>query len=276
MSSSLKTIRNVFENEVNCVTICENEGATGHERWTVINIKDHGTARRFLDVYEKAGISVDDGDFRCYSVGDEYHVMYPYLRERPLRDFYMGGALTVAECEEICRNLIIACMTCGLPAPMLYLALRQGLVHLAVDRSVYLSYMFDLKDLDENITEKECVHACAEILREILEVKAKQKADSYILLEKKIMRESYVRFTELYKDLEVAGERKRNFNILGQIRYWFESHKDVLFRILLVVVTLLVIFTLITLITNAIFGDIPWMRLFIKSFEKIGLESLLQ
>ncbi len=276
MSLTLRTIRIVFENEVNAVTICENEAVSGQERLVVINVKDHQTARRFLDVYESAGISIEESNARCFSVGDEYHIIYPYLRERPLSDFYMGNALSVPECEEICKNLIIACMTCDLPMPILYLILKQGQVHLSVDRSVYLSYMLDLRDLDNSITERDCVHVCAEILKDILEVKAKQKADSYILLEKKIMRESYVRFTELYKDLEVASEKKHGFHIIAQIKGWFEDHKDSIFRVLAVVVALLVIFTLVTLITNAIFGDIPWMRLFIRSFEKIGLESLLQ
>ncbi len=276
MSLRLNTIRFVSENEVNSIQICENEDNPGQELWTVLDVKDHATARRFLDVYENSDIPEEDWKVQSYSIGDRYRIIYPYVRERFLNDFYMGNALSVPECEDICKNLIISCMTCGLPFPILYLALKQSQVHLAVDKSVYLSYMLDLKALDESITEPECVHACAEILKDILEVKARQKADSYVLLEKKIMRGSYTRFTELYKDLTVAGKRKHKFHFIAAIRYWFEDHKDMLFRILAVIVVLLVIFTLVTLITNALFGDIPWMRLFIRSFEKIGTESLLQ
>ena len=37
-----------------------------------------------------------------------------------------------------------------------------------------------------------------------------------------------------------------------------------------------VIFVLASLLTQAIFGNVPWLRFFIRSFNVIGTESLLQ
>ena len=275
MSIRLHTLRVVKENPVCDISICENKDDPGRGMLTVIDVKNHELVRKFLSVYEAEGVPKEQ-NMTYFSSEGKNRIVFPYVRERPLKDFYMGEALSVEECEEICRNLIIACMTSDLPAPVLYLILTQDQVHLAADFSVHLSYMIDLTYLDTGIREADCVQACAEILRDILEVKAKQKVESYQLLLKKTHRHSYMTFTELYKDVETASIRRRKRNIFALIKYWFEDNKDRLFRVLIVVVTILVIFTLITLLTNAIFGDVPWLRLFIRSFETIGLESLLQ
>ena len=276
MSMRLHTVRKVAETASCDILVCENEDDPGLGYLTVIDVKDHKVIQRFLSIYEKANVPQEERNMIYFSAEGKNRVVYPFVRERPLKDFYMGRVLSVEECEEICRNLIMACMTCGLPAPVLYLVLTQGQVHLSADFSVYLSYMIDLTEIDESIGEADCVRVCAEILRDILEVKEKDKAQSYALLQKKTRRASYLTFTELYKDVEIAGVRRRKRNIFALLRYWFEDNKDRLFKVLIVVVTLLLIFTIVTLLTNAIFGDVPWLRLFIRSFEKIGLESLLQ
>lgn len=276
MSMHLTTVRVVLRNEVNEVLICENADDPGHELFTVIDVKDHERVRRFLNVYETCNNPRATQKMQYFSDEGKYRIIYPYVKERPLHRFYRGDVLSIEESEEICKNLIISCMTDDLPWPILYLVLTQQQVHLAADRSVYLSYMIDLSELDETITERECVVACAKILLELLDSKSKQKADSYVLLSKKTQRESYIFFTELYKDIDVAGAQSRKGKFLDAIRFWFKDNKDRLFRILLVIAIIMVLFTLISLITNALFGDIPWLRLFIRSFETIGLESLLQ
>ncbi len=136
--------------------------------------------------------------------------------------------------------------------------------------------MFDLSEIDETKTERDCVVACAKILLHLLDVRVAQKADSFILLSKKSHRESYTHFTELYKDIDVAAAHSRKRNIIAALRYWFLDNKDRLFRVLIVICVVLVIFTLVSIFTNAIFGEVPWLRMFIRSFEVIGLESLLQ
>ena len=276
MSMRLETVRKVVENEVNDISICKNVSNPTQELHTVIDVKDHATIRTLLGIYEKEDERCKDSDMLYFSAEGKNRVVYPYVKERPLKDFYMSDALSLPECEEIGKNLVLTCMTSELPYPLLFLALKQAQVHLAADRNVYLSYMLDLTDLDAYKEEKDCVRLCAEIVRDILSEKEKSKADSYVLLFKKTQRNSYLRFTELYRDLDVAGAKERKRNLIAAFWYWFGDNRDRLFRILFVVVAILAIFTLITLITNAIFGDVPWLRFFIRSFETIGLESLLQ
>ena len=120
---------------------------------------------------------------------------------------------------------------------------------------------------------------CAKILIRLLEPAVNQyrrRANSYILLQKKADKRAYDRFRDLYKDLKLASVRVKKRNIFTRIRIWFERNRDTFFRIILVISIALAVFVILTFLTNLIFGDVPWLRLFIRSFDKIGLESLLQ
>ena len=147
---------------------------------------------------------------------------------------------------------------------------------MASDRSISLRYCVDLSEVDETIGEMECVRECAKILLDILSSKADRRANSYILLQKKTDRNTYFHFTELYKDVRAAMTPKRGGGILLRIRLWALRNKDTIFRVLFRVSIVLAIFVVLTFLTNLIFGDVPWLRLFIRSFERIGLESLTQ
>lgn len=270
----LKSVRTVLVNESCEILVCENLNDTNRAYSTVIIVKEHELVGRFLKAYENSGGK--NGRVETYASGGRYLIVYPYERERPLKTFCVGGAMSLQECEEICINLIIACMTCELPWPILYLVLTQDQVHLAADGGVYLSYMIDMSSLDETKTQKDCVVACARILLRVLESKAERKADSYVLLNMKTERESYETFPELYKDVEVASVSNRNNGLLVRIIGLFTDHKDQIFRVFLMICVLLLVFTVVTLLTNAIFGDVPWLRFFVSSFEQIGKESMLQ
>ncbi|MBQ9633334.1 MAG: hypothetical protein IJV04_10570 [Lachnospiraceae bacterium] len=266
----------VQSNESGDILVCEDLNDSVRTKYTVIVLNDHSLVRRFLQIYHDADYLPKEQEYEYFSSEGKYLISYPYVRLRPLSSFYMGKLMTLEEAEEISRNLVVACMACGVPWPILYLMLKQDQVHLMQDMSIHLSYMIDLTELDEEITENDCVVECARILLSILGARTDKKADSYVLLEKKIGRQSYSRFMELYRDIEIAGVSNRRRGLLRQIRAWLIRNKDNLFRVLLIVSLILLIFTIISLITNAIFGDVPWLRLFIRSFEKIGLESLLQ
>ena len=148
---------------------------------------------------------------------------------------------------------------------------------MARDGSVYLSYGMDLSYLDENITEKDCVSLCVnDILKMLAQKQENIRWDLRILLTKRNERNAFTRFTDLYRDVDLVAGRHRKSGFLRRIILWFEDNKDQLFRVLLVISIILVVFTLVTFLTNAIFGDVPWLRFFIRSFERIGTESLVQ
>ncbi len=272
----LKCIRVIEKTPANDIMVCQDLNSAEESLYTVLAVYDHELVRRFLVVYEKSEYKADASCIDSFSDQGVFLIVYPYFRERSLQDFYMGRSYSLNECEEVCINTILACIAAEIPYPILYLILQQRQLHLAKNHNVYLGYTVNLEELDEKMTERDCVVQCARILRELLEPKASQKAISYQLLDKKITKKSYHRFTELYKDIRIASAPKRKNGIFARFKAWFYRNRDQIFKVLLRLCVLLVIFVIATFLTQAIFGDIPWLRLFINGFKKIGTESLLQ
>ncbi len=272
----LRTLQTVKKNAVCEIRVCEDDSKKVKSRYTVLAVDDHDTVRKVIAIYDKAENVEEATYLDMYSDDGRFYIVYPYIKERPLFDFYVGSVLDIRECEEICINLIIACMTSNLPWPLLYLVLTQGEINLARDNTVTLGYRLDLAGLDETKTEADCVTECAKILIKLLEPKSLRRANSYILLTKKTEKGIYLYFTDLYKDLKAAMAPVRKKGILLRFKLWFERNKDTIFKVLLRVSIVLAVFVILTFVTNLIFGDVPWLRLFTRNFEKIGLESLLQ
>lgn len=274
----LRTIQTISKSDVNEIRVCENIAGGIRELYTVLVVDEHEAMHRFIEIYNRATYLQETPQIRMYTEEGRFFIAYPYMAQRPLMDFYMGNALSLRECEEICVNLIIACMTSNLPWPILYLILKQRRFHLAKDGSVYLSYEIDLTELSEEIGEPECTVECAKLLIDLLEPKAVnvRRANSYVLLKRKTEKQTYEYFRDLYKDIRVAMTPIRKGGLFLRLKVWFLRNKDTIFHILLRISLVLAIFVILTFLTNLIFGDVPWLRLFARGFEKIGLESLLQ
>lgn len=271
----LECIRTVKKNNTNDVFICRDLNTAAGNLYTLLAIKDHLISRKYLEIFEYAGLSAQDSYIDSFSDKGAFCMVFEYKQERPLKDFYMGSSYTLAECENVCIQVLMACMASNLPFPLIYLILKQEQLHMSKDYSVYFSYELDLSELDPEITERDCAVQCAAILRDMLAPKASQKAFSYRLLEKKISRKSYDRFMELYKDIRITAAPQKK-SLIKQIKAWFIRNQDVLFRILLVVCVILAIVAVVSLISQLLFGDIPWLRLFFNGFKTIGTESLVQ
>ncbi len=271
----LVSIRLVLRNEINEVHVCRNLIDKSGGLYTVVYVKDHSYVRRFLTVCEQ---TEKDSDFfvDCFSDGENQVIVFPYVKERSLKDFYRPDMLTLSECEDICINTIIACMSSNLPWPILQLILAQEQLHLSRDGSVYLGYFIDLKDLDINATEKDCTVRCATILLDLLRPKEGRQANSLKLLEKKVGKASYTRFVELYKDIRISAVPKEKVGFIRRFLRRIFRNKDGLFKLLLRISVILALFVVLSFLSQLIFGDVPWLRLFINSFDKIGTESLLQ
>ena len=114
------------------------------------------------------------------------------------------------------------------------------------------------------------------ILRDLLVSKARQKADSYQLLSKKITKSSYLHFKDLYYDVRMASQEPKKKNLLLQIRSFFYRNQKSLFRILLYLSVILLILALVGVIFQLTTGDVPYLRVFVNTFKRIGTESLGQ
>jgi hypothetical protein len=275
-SGRYKIIQTVKMGDAGETYTCEDLHDTAGGRFTLLSIRDHQVMHRFVDIYTKSEHDKDKTVVNEFSEDGKFFIVYPYIPERPLTAFFMAGARTLHEKEEICTNLIIACMTSDLPWPLLYLVLKQREIQLANNKDISLSYKLDLTELDEEKKEEDCALECAKIIQEMLKPTSGRTPNSYLLLSKRTEKKSYRSFRDLYKDLEISAEPDKKRGPIGRFFDFLSRNKDEIFRVLLWVSTILFIFVVITFITNLIFGDVPWLRLFIRSFEKIGLESLLQ
>lgn len=270
----LKTVRIVKKGDVNDILICKDTGTADGSLYTLIVVKEHTTAKKYLEIFEESDSAAKESYIDSFSQDGNFCMVFPYKNERPVDSFYMGNSYTLAECEDVCINLILACITAAVPYPILYLMLEQNQIHLAKDHSVYFGYQIDLTGLDRTISEKECVVQCARILLELLAPKANQKAVSYILLRKKIAKKSYQKFTELYKDVRIAAVSKKKKGIRAKLKTWYLRNRDRLFRILLGICTVLAVVVVVSFVSQILFGDVPWLRFFINSFKEIGTENL--
>ncbi len=262
--------------EVNDVYICRDLLSPGGILYTVIVVHQHEVVRDILSLFslsDRKGeqILIDD-----FSSGDKHVYVFPFHKERPLFDFYEGDALTLSQCEDICISTILACITSDLPYPILYLLLKNNMLNLSSDRSVFFSYELDLKDLDMNIGESECADICASILLKLLEPKSGQKATSYYLLQKKTDNGSYHRFTDLYRDITIAAVTKKKITPWFLFKLWVKRNADTIIGILFWISLILAIFALSIILSRFFLGGNSWFRLLFNTFKKIGTENLVQ
>ena len=160
----LKCIRVIERTKVNDIMICQDLNAAEEGLYTVLVVYDHEVVKKFLAVYEQSEYSKEASCVESFSDQGAFVIVYPYFKERALRDFYMGDSYKLSECEDICINTILACIASEIPYPILYLILEQRQLHLAKNHNVYLGMSIRLEDLDPKKTERDCAIQCAKIL----------------------------------------------------------------------------------------------------------------
>lgn len=269
---SLNCIREVFRCEADNVSICQDINSSAETCYTLVTIKDHSLAKEIIESYENSGKKF----LATAPHPDGFMILFPYKPERRLSRFYVGAALSNDECENICVNLITECMTAELPYPLLYLILTQDQIELEKDGSVYFSYGLDLSDYDSSIGEKECANACAKIVLSLIEPKAEAKATSYEILRRRVPREGYRRFVDIFRDVKITMEAEAKPGLLKRAKAFLARNLGRFFKLFIILCGILVVLVLLMLITKLIIGDIPFFRLFGNPFEEIGTESMLQ
>lgn len=267
------SVRKVFHGKVNDVEICESAINGPSAYYTLLLIKDHEIVKELVRVLESTPEGSCCQDF--FDTPEGFCAIFGYVKERRLEDFFMAKDMSLATCEEICLNLVVQCMTSGIPYPLLQLILEQRQIELRRDNSVALNWCLDLEKLDEQCDEAHCVMQCALIIRDMLEKKITKKNVGYKLLAKKIPRQSYVSFRELYKDIRLATSSAGKRSLWARFKAFLNEHEGMIFRIILITCSILIIAALVVLISKAVWGDIPLLRLFYNTFNKIGTESLI-
>lgn len=271
----LKTVNEVFHGQVNDVSVCSDFGKGNKAFYFLWVVKEHTAAKKILEAVHAFG-QEEVPYLECFSDGENLCFLFPYEEERPLSRFYQGQQMLFLEALEVCVKVVEECMICGLPPSLLYLFLEQQKIQIRRDRSIYFSYVLDLKEFDTQKSEKDCVLSCARLLEGLL-TKTRAKEKSLELIRKKMKREQYGSFPELYHDLKIMGTSlgRVSFN-RGLLKEFYIKNHDRIFKVLLAISGALLFAVIIMLISQLLFGGIPLLRLFSNSFEQIGTESLLQ
>lgn len=102
----------------------------------------------------------------------------------------------------------------------------------------------------------------------------KKLLQSCELIEKKCRSRSYSSLAELYRDIQLTALPETKPTLGQRIKGFWLRNRDRIFRFLLVVCIIAVIFAVIMLVSQILFGDVPLLRLFSHCFDNIGTESL--
>lgn len=264
-------VMQVLKGEANDIFICRDAVSGQKNYYTFLVIHDHEIVKRLLRVMERSC----HGCQCCVEIfqqDDVYCAVFPHVRERYLKSFYMPAQITSKTRGEICENLILACMLSRLPYPLLYLALEQEQVHLRKDNSVELGYTVELDELDEKTGERECARQCAMALRELLEPGKGRESIAYRFFMKKW---DYETFGSLYRDLRLVKGTLQRQGRLAQLRLLFQNYQKGLLRFLRIICIGVMILAMISLLSRAVWGEIPFLRILVNHFRVIGTESLV-
>lgn len=272
---TLEVVQEVFCGRVNDVVTCRDTSSLSELYYTVLVIRDRGTAKRLLAIYESAGDAARETYVRGMTWRDCFLMVYPYRAARPVGQFFRTEVDKLSECEALCMNIVTECIASGVPYPILYLQLAQEQVHIQRDYEVYFGYKLDLAELSGGKGEQECASLCAKKLFLLLNDVSTERTASYRLLEMKNRKEGYLRFTDLYKDLKAAAIPLEKEHFFARVKAFFSRNQDRMFRGLLVLCTSCGVVALIMILSQIIFSDIPLVRLFVNTMKQIGTESLL-
>ena len=272
----LQEVQRLHQGKVNDVIICQDLAADTQTYYTVLVIKDHNVAKTTVEIYEKAGEAAQKTYITGFTWQQSYLMVFPYRKERQIGQFLHSDVQNVQECEQICKNIVMECMALGIPYPILYMQLKQEQLHMNKDGNVYFGYCLNLEQINSEVSEKDCVIQCGTYLFNLLESISSDNAASYQLLMYKNMRGSYRKFVDLYKDLQTTSEAEEKVSLWSKIKKAFGKIVDRLFGILLVLSIAVFAIGMVMLVSQIIYADIPFMRMFINSFERIGTESLIR
>lgn len=263
-------VMKVLKGDANDILICRDTFSEPKIYYTLLAIHDHEIVKRLLFVMEQS----TDGFACCqelFQQGDVYCAVFPHVKERYLKSFYMPALIASQTCGKVCENLILACMLSKLPYPLLYLVLEQEQLHLRKDYGVELGYAVELDELDEGIGEKECARQCAALLRDLLKPEKGKGNMAYRFFMKKW---DYETFDSLYRDMRLVGKTLRKQGKIVRLRMLILSRRKELFFLLRAVCIGMILLALVCLLSKAVWGEIPFLRVFVNHFTTIGTESM--
>lgn len=267
-SRQLFCLREVWDNEVNAVYVCEDMGDGIGTRYTVWEVKDREIAKKILQKSE----------YECFSHRDSLCFLFPYQEPRPITSYYLSVVGPEPDSRErIWKDLVVTCMNSRVPWPVLYLMLKQEQIDLSRDGSVHLGYLLNLEEYTADATEGQCACQCAGLLLRLLRQEPSKRTDlARQLLTAKLKKKRYTGFLELLRDIQMVTRKAEKESVRKRLKREAGKRKDRAYRVLAAISIVLAVLVLIMLLMKIFFGDIALFDLFRQSVKTIGTESLLQ
>ena len=100
------------------------------------------------------------------------------------------------------------------------------------------------------------------------------KLKSMKLLHMKLEKSAYQSLAELYRDIRLTLVPERKPSLRKRLKALWKRNKDRWFRWLLRISVVIVIMTLLVLLSQLFFDDVPLFRLFEHSMDVVGTERL--
>lgn len=258
---NLKKVGCIKVNGGTRISVCIEE--TTGVWYTLWEIEEHAAARIVME------LQLAEAFAQCYLDGESLCMAFPYEEPRPLERFYHGSMYGYEERRQIYQNIVAACAAAGLPYPILYLLLRKNCLNIRKDNSIFFTYYIYPNEISPEQQEEQCVRICAEQLAVMMEQGGKEEGAGISLLRKKLRRNAYHSFPQLYQDLRLADSRKNG--LLKKMRPNLKQDtKDRVFRILLAATIVIAVLAAMLFVSQAISGDVPILRVFTDSFKHIG------
>ena len=271
----LEPIQDVLRGAQNDVLVCRDLRSPVGATYTLWVVRDRALVKTLLDLFENMPRELLEGEtpyIARFSEGENMCFLLDYQTPRPLQRFAAGQASTVQQRERICIDLVMACLASPLPFPLLCCILEQNCVNIAQDGSIYFSYAVDLSQVNPADDETVCTDLCVSRILELLEENRRLK--SMQLLHMKLEKSAYQSLAELYRDIRLTVVPERKPSLLKRIKGIWLRNKDRWFRWLLAASVIIVVLTVLVLLSQLIFGDVPLFRLFEHSMDVVGTERL--
>lgn len=271
-----RIMREVLKGEVNDVCVCQNQDESTAPYKTVWIVRDRRIAKELMG-------KLDGVCEECFMHNEDAGFVFGYDGERPLARFYPGAVQNNPAAEpRIWLELVVRCMTSGLPPAVLNLILRQRQIQISSDGSIWFGYFLDLAEYDSGAGERENTALCAARILElaesgpVLRTETAKNIRVMKLLQKKLDREKYQEFMQLYSDIKLMTRESEPRSRKAKITAIAASRRDLFCRGLAALCIALVFVVILMIAGHLFFGEYSFWKLFQDPLERIGTESLLQ
>lgn len=271
-----RVVREVLSGETNDVYVCQEQDVSTAPYKIIWLVKNRWIARELMG-------SPGDMCEECFMHNENAGFVFGYGGERLLDRFYQSTIQSEAVSESrVWLQLVVRCMTSGLPPAVLNMILKQKQIHIGADGDIWFGYFLDLSEYDGQAGEKENVTLCAAYITQLIEYGLAIKADAaksihvMNLIQKKLVRKKYREFIQLYSDLKLMTRERSSGNQKGRLKAVVASRQDLIYRILALCCIVLVCIVILMVAGHLLFGEFSFWKLLRGPLDQVGTESLLQ